>query len=262
MATVDDEFPELELEQTNDSRRKPTRRRTIGSPRTADDLLPQAMIENAIGMEGIARIKEAEAFCLVVQAPSADWVAPLHRYLKITGQFWDFHHSKIAAPRVGAQAETEVADQAMKALTSGGRCLGVSHQPSYLPGVILSSADLTLVLPPPNAKVVGAVICAIAGRLPRKLEDSTVAALDFDELAACIRPGSTSKQCVDRLRAAAAKKLHHDKSIVAAPLLEDLHGYGKSKIWCEELVSDLDAWRRGEIPFTAISACGDGQTTR
>jgi cell division protease FtsH len=254
MDSIDeDEFPDLEFDQDEEPtpERKP---RKIGAPRTASELLPQALIENAIGMEGIARIQETKAFCLVVQAPSPDWVAPLHRYLKSAGKYWDFHHSKSAAPRARSPQEDVAIEQATRALTSGGRCLGVSHQLNYLPPAMVSAADMHLVLPPPNAKVVAAVIRAVTGRLPRKLEDQTIAALDFDEIASAIRSGSTAKACVDRLRAAAAKKVHHDKSIIDAPLLEDLHGYGKAKEWCEDLVADLEAWRRGEIPFTAISA--------
>ena len=256
MADVnDDEFLDLELDQDGANEPKPEKKtRRIGASKSASDLLPRALIENEIGMVGIASIQETEAFCLVVQAPSPDWVTPLHRYLKTTGKYWDFHHSKATAPRARSQQDDTSIEQTTRALTSGGRCMGVSHQLSYLPPAMVTAADMHLVLPPPNAKVVAAVIRAVTGRLPRKFEDSTIAALDFDELAACIRPGSTAKVCVDRLLAAAAKKLHHDRSIVAAPMLEDLHGYGAAKTWCEDLVADLAAWRRGEIPFTAISA--------
>ncbi|SEP68280.1 hypothetical protein SAMN05428969_0443 [Devosia sp. YR412] len=59
MADNDDEFPDLDMDQDEDSEPTPARIRKIGSPRTANDLLPQALIENAIGMDGIARIKEA-----------------------------------------------------------------------------------------------------------------------------------------------------------------------------------------------------------
>ena len=251
----DDEFPDLELDQDNaDEPKLEKRRRKIGGPKSASELLPQALIENEIGIEGIARIQETEAFCLVVQAPTADWVAPLHRYLNVSCGSWDFHHSKVAAPRARSAQDDVSIEQATRALTAGGRCFGVSHQLNYLPPAMVSAADMHLVLPKANARVVGAVIRAVTGRLPRKLEDQTVAALDFDEIASAIRSGSTAKACVDRLLAAAATKVHHDKSILDAPLLENLSGYGAAKTWCEDLVADLAAWRRGEIPFTAISA--------
>lgn len=197
----------------------------LGGSRTAADLLPQALVESEIGMDGIARIGKTEAFCLVVQAPTAEWVAPIHRYLRSLGE-WDFHHSKSVPPKSRAQMDEAAIEQTMRALTCGGRCLGVSQQVTYLPPTMVSSADMHLVLPPPNARVVGAVIRAVTGKAPRKLEDSTIAMLDFDELATCIRPGTTEKACVDRLRAAAEKKSRHDQSIASAPLLKDLHGYG------------------------------------
>ncbi|MBU1334775.1 MAG: AAA family ATPase [Alphaproteobacteria bacterium] len=253
MDGIDDEiWTDEEPEFTPEDEEQPPKR--IGAGKTAHDLLPQALVESAIGMDGIARIIRTKAFCLVVQAPSAGWVAPLYRYLRIAGKHWDFHHSKSVAPRSRSQQDDISMEQSMRALTSGGRCLGVSQQLTLLPSAMVASADMTMLLPQPDARVVGAVIRAVTGRLPRKLEDQTIAALDFDEIASAIRSGSTAKACVDRLRAAAAKKVHHDKSIMDAPLLEDLHGYGKAKHWCLELVADLEAWRRGEIPFTAISA--------
>lgn len=257
MADIDDdELFGLELNQDDQvDAELPTNstRKANGSGRNAHDLLPQALIEHEIGLEGIARIKKAKAFCLVVQAPSPEWVGPLLRYLRLCGGTWDFHHSKSSAPRSRTPQDDVATDQTMRTMVSGGRCVGVSQHLPYLPAAMVAAADMTLVLPRPNAKVVAAVIRAVVGRLPRKLEDSTVAALDFDEIASAIRSGSTAKACADRLRAAAGKKVHHDKSIMDAPLLEDLHGYGKAKDWCEDLVADLGAWRRGEIPFTAIS---------
>src|SRR5690606_31231866 len=116
------------------------------------------------------------------------------------------------------------------------------------------AADMTLVLPHPNARVVNAVIKAVTGRMPRGLEDRIVSVLDFGEIATSIRVGSSAKACVERLRAAAARKVRTDTSVDGAPLLEDLHGYGAAKDWCLELVEDLKAWRRAEIPWSAVSS--------
>ncbi|QQR39007.1 AAA family ATPase [Devosia rhizoryzae] len=229
------------------------RNRPIGAKRGAHFLLPQALVENAIGMAGIEQIRNTKSFCLVAQAPSVDWVAPLHRYFRM-GTDWDFHHSKTAPPKYQAQQDEVTKDQTTQAIAMGGRCLGVSQQLSLLPNAMVAAADMTLVLPHPTARVVNAVIKSVTGRMPRGLDDRTVSVLDFGEIATSIRSGSSARACVDRLRAAALRKVRPDQSVDDAPLLEDLHGYGAARQWCNELVQDLDAWRRGEIPFSAVSS--------
>lgn len=250
MADNDDEFDTLPHEQDEDESPSPR----PGYTGTAQQLLAHAMVENKIGMDGIARIKKAEAFCLVVQAPSVDWVAPLHRYFRLTGKQWTYHLRKTEPSRYKSQQDELAVEQTTHALSTGGRCLGVSQNLSLLPRPMVSAADETLVLPRVDAHVVGAVVRAVTGRTPRGLTDATLALLDFDEIASCIRPNSSTKACVERLKRAAAGKVQHDSSVQAAPLLEDLHGYGKAKDWCLELLADLEAWRRNEIPFSAISA--------
>jgi len=240
-----------------------------GARKGAHFLLPQSLIENAIGLTGIEQIKTTKSLCLLVQAPGADWVAPIHRYLRLLGgRDWDFHQSKSSTPRHSAHQDDISIEQTTRALAMGGRCLGVSHQLSLLPGAMVSAGDMTLVLPHPNARVVNAVIKAVTGRMPRGLDDRTVSVLGFGEIATSIRAGSSAKACVDRLRSAALRKVRPDRSVDEAPLLEDLHGYGAAKDWCLELVEDLEAWRRGEIPWSAVSsnlviggAPGVGKTT-
>jgi len=73
-------------------------RRPAGAKKGAHFLLPQALVENGIGMAGIDQVRHTKSFCLVAQAPSAEWVAPLHRYFRL-GTDWDFHHSKSTVSR-------------------------------------------------------------------------------------------------------------------------------------------------------------------
>src|SRR5690606_32015760 len=103
------------------------------------------------GMAGIDQIKNAKSFCLVAQAPSVDWVVPLHRYLRL-GTHWDFHHSKTAAPKYQSQQDDVTKEQTTQAIAMGGRCLGVSQQLSLLPNAMVAAADMTLVLQHPNAR--------------------------------------------------------------------------------------------------------------
>ena len=62
-------------------------------------------------MEGTSAKYLTEAFCLVAQAPSADWVTPLYKYLRITGKHWDFRHAKSVAPRNRTAQDDLTAEQ-------------------------------------------------------------------------------------------------------------------------------------------------------
>ncbi|MGH6979208.1 MAG: AAA family ATPase, partial [Brevundimonas sp.] len=83
-----------------------------------------------------------------------------------------------------------------------------------------------------------------------------------------IRKGSKPSECVDRLVAAGKARHNGDGDLSDVPELDDLHGYGEAMEWARRLVADLDAWRRGDLEFSAIdrtailaSEPGLGKTT-
>ena len=263
MADNDDEF---EPEFASTSTTKLSRKRKFENM-TAEELLPQAMIGDAIGLSGIRDIKEEEAFCLVVQSPSPDWTEPLVAALKSLGEHWDFAHYRLSAKRP-RQHEDLSGEQTMNALTTGGRCVGVAHDLSLLPAAMITAADMTIILKRATPKVVNAVIKAITGQVAKGIEDQMLSRLDFGELAGCIRLGTKAKECVDRIRKAAEAKRGAREDLRDVPPIEALHGYGAAKEWAMDLIEDLAAWRRGEIGFDAISANvvlsgppGTGKTT-
>ncbi len=218
----------------------------------ASDLLPRALVENAIGLEGIKEIAGQSGFCLVVKTPSGDWAKPVMQYLRSLGE-WDYYHCK-TKPDKSSILDGSVSANVVNALASGGRVLGVTSELKLLPSSMLMNADRHIVLPQPNGRVVAAVIRAVTGTHPGELADTIASGLSFDELAASIRANSTAQECVFRIERAVASKLSVDPEIASAPLISDLHGYGDAKHWCEEVVADLDAWRRGDIEFEAIQS--------
>jgi ATP-dependent Zn protease len=210
----------------------------------ADELLPRALVENAIGMHGIRSICDRTGYCLVVRVPSSDWAFPVKCYLRQLGG-WDYEYCKPTPSRFKNSGDGS--GQVVSSLTVGGRVLGVAHDTSTLPSSMLANADQLLVLPKPSGRVISAVIRAVTGTDPGELPDAFAAGLSFDELASAIRANSTAAECLERIERAKASKLAVDPQIADAPLVKDLHGYGEAQEWASNLVCDVEAWRRGAL---------------
>lgn len=235
----------------------------IKREQTAAYLLPRALIEFTIGMDGIKEISTRTGYCLVIQAPSEDWCHPIHDALKTMGE-WDYPF----IPGTNKRIEAEATQHVVNVLALGGRVVGISHILRNLPSALIAGADRTIILPQVNGKVIGAVIKRITGVAPEKIDDNIAAGLSFGEIAGCIRPKSTPEDCLRRLQQAIATKRKAGAVADDVPHVKDLHGYGEAQTWALDLIDDIEAWRRGEIAFDSIdrnavlvSPPGMGKTT-
>jgi len=230
--------------------------------------LPRALLLNELGSDGIKFIASQKGFCLLIEAPSPDWVTPLQQLIGKLGG-WNYHVSKSQITRGNKAQDDATMDQVVRALGIGGRIFGVSQAPKQmLPAAMVNAADMTVKLPAPSSKVIAATIKAVTGRVAKSIPVNIGAGLSFDEIAACIRQKSTPKECVDRLERAAKTKRRVEVMGVEVPEVKDLHGYGDAKTWALNLIDDMEAWRRGEIELSEIdrnvvlaSAPGLGKTS-
>jgi len=201
------------------------------------------------------RIAGAAPLAVVVEAPGPSWVEPLRLALAALGH-WAYLSAPGGSDPVRAKPDTA---NAMVAgiLARGGRVAGVSHLPGrMLPSALTAAADVRLVVRPPGPAVLRRVIRRATGAAPRRMPANLGAGLtDHDDLCGAIRLGSSPQSCVARLQAAARARSLVDPSLAEAPPLDQLHGYGAAMDWCQNLVRDLAAWRRGEIEFSAIDRC-------
>lgn len=213
--------------------------------------LPDAMLESVLGPQGIHEISTRPGLCLLVQAPSPDFVAPLAKSIRRIGS-WAHQISKSAVKRTKTE---ETSERLVEALSGGNRVFGISHRPKeLLPQSLLTAADMTVVVPMASPMLLAKVIKAVTGDLPIDVSATLGRGLDFDELVSCIRKGSTAAECISRIRKAMEAKTRVDGFGDDVPLVKDLSGMGQAKIWAEELVEDVDAWRRGEIKFNEIGS--------
>lgn len=248
MAKTDDDF----LTGLDETAAAPKRSKFKKAVPQAYDVLPKALIDNIIGPEEVQKISTKKNLCLVVEAPSADWVLPLWKTIGEMGA-WDFSICKSVANRARAQDDATV-ESLVKVLGAGGRAFAVSQSPKQLlPQTMLSSADMILALPAPTARIISDAILAVSGQPPIGEPATLGRGLSFDEIASCIRQNSTPEECVERLERASASKRRVEHMGAEVPHVHELHGYGDAKVWAMNLVADLDAWRRGEISLHEIN---------
>ena len=211
------------------------------------------------------RIWGDRSTALVIRVPSAAWVTPVMDLLRARCS-WD---QTVDGTVPMTRRSADLAHMLSSALSRGGRVLGVSPDPDkYLPAALVSAADIRLDIGQPNDDVIAATIAAVCkGRRPRTIPLGIAGGLDFTDIISALRRGSTPSQCVARLAAAADARTLRDPTVVGAPSLDGLHGYGAAMTWCQDLLDDLDDWKRGAAPFPYASRVvlagppGTGKTT-
>src|SRR5690606_8613598 len=132
------------------------------SHRAATHTLPELMISLALTPEQVARLRRDRTTCMVIEAPSAEWVEPLLRAGKRLGE-WKFVHAASEAPRKTMHGTT-ASDQAIFAMAAGGRIIGVSQNLSYLPKAMTGPADIVLKIAHPDDEILRQAIKMATGR--------------------------------------------------------------------------------------------------
>ncbi|GAB5429295.1 MAG: AAA family ATPase [Devosia indica] len=244
MSLFDHEDDETELGPT-----KTPLKRKLDRSKTAYSLLPQVMLEIAIGTDFLAKLRGEKSLCLVVETRSDEWVMPIARYLHGNGD-WDRWISKTSDD--AKRRDDATGPAMMELLSAGGRVFGVADRFTRLPDGMVSAADLRIELPELTPEVVETVIRRMSRQ--RIAVPKAVTQLSFNDLASCLRVGDSAKDNLARLERAAAQVRTVTPYSDDVPHIRDLHGYGAAKDWAMALIEDVEAWRRGEIEFDAIAA--------
>lgn len=224
----------------------------LGAVANAYDLLPAMLLQDALTADQLSLVMGEGCFCLAVLAPTVEWTDPIFRSISSISD-WEFRHVKSAASRSRTVTDDGVSRQVVKTLAGGGRVLAVAPDVALLPAPVRTVADLTVTLARPTAAQIARAIEALTGSHPGTL-DASVEALGFEQLVACLRVGSSSAECAERLSRVARSATTSDPSLKDAPDLAQLTGYGAAMNWAEQLVDDLGRWRAGTLPFEEIQA--------
>lgn len=194
-------------------------------------------------------IIENKAFSVVVRVP--------HELLK------EFVGAATDLPKIMPGVEDIEVCEAIKGLKGGvdfseidsalrlaDRVLIVVRRELPLPRTVLAAVDAVIDVDPIGAETIARAVCLLDDRDFPVDQIERMLAYPIADVLAAIRPGRDADFTLKRLREAHSRRDISDDP----PPIEHLHGYGIAEDWARNLASDLDAWRRGAIPWSEIDA--------
>ena len=199
---------------------------------------------------------------VLITAPSTQWAQALTRHLQTE------------SPPVHARSVTEAKKDGNRALAAelaeflatGSHLVVVSHDPdTLLPTGLLAAVDLTLTLGAPDVELVRRAIGLLTSESAPELASGDIEGLDFNELAAALRPRSTAEACIARLRRASSGSRRPRKAD-RGPHLEDLPLSPELGSWSAGLVAALRRVENGtlqpsDLPYPILEGPpGTGKT--
>ena len=233
----------------------------VGVP--AYDTFAEAVLLEAIPPDLMKRIEGDEPLALLVSVPSEDWLLPIESAL---GDLRSWDH--VVIPTASSRKRPGSIDCA-RMLARGLSVAGVAVAPErQLPTALLTAADARISIQAPSNVALSRLIAQATGEATADMPPRLATGLDFFDIVAAIRVGSTAAECVRRLKAAGSSLTVVDPLVADVPPLEQMHGYGAAGEWGLKLVRDLQGWRKGVLPFESIdrhavlaSAPGLGKST-
>jgi len=218
----------------------------------ASESLGWNVLQRALTSEHRRLLSGATGAAIIVEVPSCAWVEPIKIALARM-QPPDCIEARDGSDRRGHRPD-QGNDRISERLSFGRNVIGISPSPlAHLPSALIGAADAWIKITISDAALKD-TIAAATGQRPRKFPAGLAIGLDPHDVAAAIRIGESPAKAVDRLRAAISARTVVDRNVVDAPPFESLCGFGAAKVWCDELIADVAAWRRGEIKdFSSIS---------
>lgn len=199
----------------------------------------------------------------IIQVPSSAWIDPVHHFV---------HEKDPAAVIVDGKSKKKdwSAQEGLivDALDRGKTIFGIASDPdNQLPPLLRAAADVVITVPAPTPELMRKAIRLHTGRsrVPA-LDAMDIGGLDLLDLAASLRPQTTPRACVERLKAASASR-SVSTSNDATPLLRDLSGYGAARDWCLATLADIEPVRAGTLSAGELESAvfygppGTGKTT-
>ena len=226
--------------------------------RSTSEVLAEIALDAALNSRS-RRILQTPSRLSIVHAPSKDWVGPIGTVLEqssgkpIVATETERRRSGGGMVRVGTDALTW--------LQKGKPLVYVCQNPDeILDESILIAAELTIVIPPLTPALLSKAIRRITKGVARGVT-AEMAELAFAVIASVIRPGLSARDCVVGLQRAVAKvsARRETSGTSSVPLLTDLPLTRAMRTWTDQVLSDLDKVKRGEMsPDALIFAALEG----
>ncbi|PDS49746.1 hypothetical protein CO662_21995 [Rhizobium anhuiense] len=156
---------------------------------------------------------------------------------------------EVCAATVGHRGKIDYTD-VTSTLRLADRVLAILDHASSIPRAILAAMDEVTDAAPISAATIARAVHLLDDREYSVAEIEKMLAYPIGDVLDAIRPGRDAEEALERLRDAHRRTDTSDDP----PPVEELHGYGPAANWARDLSEDLDAWRRGHIPWSEIDA--------
>ncbi|KQU34156.1 hypothetical protein ASG63_14105 [Methylobacterium sp. Leaf94] len=211
-----------------------------------DRSLGRHLLRAAMTTAQFRRFRHSPGLCVVIEAPTPAWVAPLRAAANALAD-WQRTEGRDGTTR-HARKPQEGEDEFARLLAAGLRVVAVSHAPQrFLPPSLVAGADMRIRVGHPTPAVIRKAIRDATGSKPRAASEKLGVGLDFFDLISAIRVGSDVRTCIRRLEAASVSLSVVSRFGSDVPDLHILSGYDDAMAWSSRLVEDVEAWRRGDI---------------
>ncbi len=215
-------------------------------------LLVAVAFSRVMGKHQMRRLRSSTGPLLVcVTVPDRSWFEPLREAAKAMVRVPAVHVWDSTARRTGGDPSV---DEVVRQVTKGRAVLCVSQDvAAAVPRSIRTVAEAKISLTQPWAADIALAISIVrGGRGPSDVPPDLGKGLELHEVAACLRGGEAPRVTVARIRKAMAGK-HVVGIDETAPRLEDLHGYGEAAAWGRRVVSEVDDFRAGRLPWFGVT---------
>jgi ATP-dependent Zn protease len=182
-----------------------------------------------------------------------------HRVMEVGGpNTWtreDYDAVEIAIKDLPKAADKDRREKdALLALSLALPLIGISPaSKTHLPAAVLAAAPIRITFPQLDPVTITRAIRIVTGqRCSDLLDEATAARITPVDLIVAIRIDRTPAECLVELRRLAANKAVRQSGRGIS--LNELHGMDEAVTWAHSTMRDLEAWRRGELPWAALDA--------
>lgn len=211
--------------------------------KSAASILAELALKEALDAQA-RKILKSHPGIFIVAVPSEPWVSPIAKVLKSMDRA-PFILEVSEQRKSGGKLQRTGAD-ALDYLHQGRSVLFVSQNPDdFLDEQVLVSADLYVRIPALSPKLLRKAIGQLTHGVARGVTEEH-ANLDLDIVLACLRPGTSSRQCVDNLQRA-VERLRKPRSGTTVPSLDKLPLTQNVREWTDDMLADLDAVKAGTL---------------
>lgn len=214
----------------------------ISVQKSAARILAELALKEALDAPARKALK-AHPGLFIFTVPSEPWISPIAKALKAMDRAPLI--VEVSEQRRSGGKYERVGLDALDFIQQGRSVLFVSQNADdFLREEVLASADLYVRIPALTAKFLRTVIGHLTRGVARGVTQEH-ANLDLNIILACLRPGTSSRQCVDNLKRAVGRLEKPKASTVATldtlPLTQDV------REWTDNMLADLAAVRAGTL---------------